>query len=200
MKHVAAKHCEGAIANLPVYVALHPKTTLHLHSKVIYLRVNFGFQPRFPENLQYLIRCGWILGSGNVSMNIYSIWGRSIWGGLRWAPPRSLWVQHLRWAPVWASPGFQDKPCRDTVGWRLLNSRFFACSFGMAPSELKMFHLRFWDATLTQDVWPAVWRWRLLNARCFACSFGMAPPRLPFEYCNINFSCHSNIALRSTMI
>ena len=59
---------------------------------------------------------------------------------------------------------------------------------------------QFWDATLTQDVWPAVWGWRLLNARCFACSFGMAPSCLPFEYCNINFSCHSNMALWSAMI
>ena len=59
---------------------------------------------------------------------------------------------------------------------------------------------QFWDATLTQDVWPAVWGWRLLNARCFACSFGMAPSCLPFEYCNITFSCHSNMALWSAMI
>ena len=66
-------------------------------------------------------------------------------------------------------------------------------------SSLKMFRLQC-GLFLTQDVSPAVWRWRLLNARCFACSFWMAPSCLPFEHCNINFSCHSNIALWSAIL
>ena len=66
-------------------------------------------------------------------------------------------------------------------------------------SLLKMFRLQC-GLFLTQDVSPAVWGWRLLNARCFACSFGMAPSCLPFEHCNINFSCHSNIALWSAIL
>ena len=43
---------------------------------------------------------------------------------------------------------------------------------------------QFWDATLTQDVWPAVWGWRLLNARCSLAVLGW---RL--------LVCHSNIAI-----
>ena len=66
-------------------------------------------------------------------------------------------------------------------------------------SSLKMFRLQC-RLFLTQDVSPAVWGWHLLNARCFACSFGMAPSCLPFQHCNINFSCHSNIALWSAIL
>ena len=66
-------------------------------------------------------------------------------------------------------------------------------------SSLKMFRLQC-GLFLTQDVSPAVWGWHLLNARCFACSFGMAPSCLPFEHCNINLSCHSNIALWSAIL
>ena len=66
-------------------------------------------------------------------------------------------------------------------------------------SSLKMFRLQC-GLFSTQDVSPAVWGWRLLNARCFAYSCGMAPSCLPFEHCNINFSCHSNIALWSAIL
>ena len=30
---------------------------------------------------------------------------------------------------------------------------------------------QFWDATLTQDVWPAVWGWRLLKREMFRLQF-----------------------------
>ena len=93
-----------------------------------------------------------------------------------------------------ALPGEYEPP---TVLRCLLFSSFFICSFEMAPSQLKMFHLQFWDGIstqdlqfgdgtfLTQDVSLAVLEW---------------PSCLPFEHCNINFSCHSNMALWSAMI
>ena len=40
----------------------------------------------------------------------------------------------------------------------LLNSKFFTCSFGMAPSQLKMFHLS------TSLPMMCTWSMRVLNA------------------------------------
>ena len=70
--------------------ALHPRATLHPHSKVIYFPVGEFWAPAsFPENLQHL---RWA-PVGLLLMNF----------GLRLRFPENL--QHLRWAPVWAPPG-----------------------------------------------------------------------------------------------
>ena len=47
---------------------------------------------------------------------------------------------------------------------------------------------QFWDAALTQDVWPPFLGWRLLNARCFACSFGMTPSAFAIRILQISIS------------
>ena len=65
--------------------------------------------------------CGWILGSGFVSLKIYNIWGGLRCGrllgscGFRRCFSENL--QHLRWAPVWASRGSGDVSMRIYSIW-----------------------------------------------------------------------------------
>ena len=114
--------------------------------------------------------------------------------------PQKTWIQKRIWKP--RSSRFSSSTnivCQGLVqtGWAL--HPMSRNRWSLEISSLKMFRLQC-GLFLTQDVSPAVCRWRLLNARCFACSFWMAPSCLPFEHCNINFSCHSNIALWSAIL
>ena len=114
--------------------------------------------------------------------------------------PQKTWIQKRIWKP--RSSRFSSPTsivCQGLVqtGWAL--HPMSRNRWSLEISSLKMFRLQC-GLFLTQDVSPAVCRWRLLNARCFACSFWMAPSCLPFEHCNINFSCHSNIALWSAIL
>ena len=114
--------------------------------------------------------------------------------------PQKTWIQKRIWKP--RSSRFSSPTsivCQGLVQTGLALHPMSRNRWSLEISSLKMFRLQC-GLFLTQDVSPAVWRWRLLNARCFACSFWMAPSCLPFEHCNINFSCHSNIALWSAIL
>ena len=114
--------------------------------------------------------------------------------------PQKTWTQKRIWKP--RSSRFSSPTsivCQGLVQTGLALHPMSRNRWSLEISSLKMFRLQC-GLFLTQDVSPAVWRWRLLNARCFACSFWMAPSCLPFERCNINFSCHSNIALWSAIL
>ena len=114
--------------------------------------------------------------------------------------PQKTWIQKRIWKP--RSSRFSSPTsivCQGLVQTGLALHPMSKNRWSLEISSLKMFRLQC-GLFLTQDVSPAVWGWHLLNARCFACSFGMAPSCLPFEHCNINFSCHSNIALWSAIL
>ena len=114
--------------------------------------------------------------------------------------PQKTWIQKRIWKP--RSSRFSSPTsivCQGLVQTGLALHPMSRNRWSLEISSLKMFRLQC-GLFLTQDVSPAVWGWHLLNARCFACSFGMAPSCLPFEHCNINFSCHSNIALWSAIL
>ena len=116
------------------------------------------------------------------------------------AQPQKTWIQKRIWKP--RSSRFSSPTsivCQGLVQTGLALHPMSRNRWSLEISSLKMFRLQC-GLFLTQDVSPAVWGWHLLNARCFACSFGMAPSCLPFEHCNINFSCHSNIALWSAIL
>ena len=117
---------------LRICVALHPRATLHPHSKVIYFPVGEFWAPAsFPWEFTafevgsrvgvLLGSCGWILGSGFVSLKIYNIWGGLRCGLLLGSC--GFWrcfcenLQHLRWAPVWASRGSGDVSMRIYSIW-----------------------------------------------------------------------------------
>ena len=114
--------------------------------------------------------------------------------------PQKTWIQKRIWKP--RSSRFSSPTsivCQGLVQTGLALHPMSKNRWSLEISSLKMCRLQC-GLFLTQDVSPAVWGWHLLNARCFACSFGMAPSCLPFEHCNINFSCHSNIALWSAIL
>ena len=114
--------------------------------------------------------------------------------------PQKTWIQKRIWKP--RSSRFSSPTsivCQGLVQTGLALHPMSRNRWSLKISSLKMFRLQC-GLFLTQDVSPAVWGWRLLNARCFAYSCGMAPSCLPFEHCNINFSCHSNIALWSAIL
>ena len=114
--------------------------------------------------------------------------------------PQKTWIQKRIWKP--RSSRFSSPTsivCQGLVQTGLALHPMSRNRWSLKISSLKMFRLQC-GLFSTQDVSPAVWGWRLLNARCFAYSCGMAPSCLPFEHCNINFSCHSNIALWSAIL
>ena len=114
--------------------------------------------------------------------------------------PQKTWIQKRIWKPLSSRFSFPTSiVCQGLVQTGLALHPMSRNRWSLEISSLKMFRLQC-GLFLTQDVSPAVWGWHLLNARCFACSFGMAPSCLPFEHCNINFSCHSNIALWSAIL
>ena len=134
--------------------------------------------------------------TGRPLWNLQSYW----MAGRGAVQPQKTWIQKRIWKPRSSRFSFPTSiVCQGLVqtGWAL--HPMSRNRWSLEISSLKMFRLQC-GLFLTQDVSPAVCRWRLLNARCFACSFWMAPSCLPFEHCNINFSCHSNIALWSEIL
>ena len=98
--------------------------------------------------------------------------------------PQKTWIRKRIWKP--RSSRFSSPTsivCQGLVQTGLALHPMSRNRWSLEISSLKMFRLQCG-----------------LFLRCFACSFGMAPSCLPFEHCNINFSCHSNIALWSAIL